>query len=470
MALSKYEKMIIGCALAHGIRGTFNLRDEDILLLAQSLRVDQELLLEALNLSSVITGIDNIEFKGEIYSIDPFITPLFDVVISYYFIRKSLSHVVDNADETSVIENIRLLSDAVSFFEMMNMCSGTSEAEYKGKNTYEYNMYDDKGYRTKELLNLLISYNNSRECFLDSEAIEGRIRITQVLLKHELLSRSNAVYLAALPQIISHYAEVNSELRFIAQEFYLNIISKLRNAKVLAVQTNLLYQNVNKDYSERTKEGDNTTRLKIIYGFDNFDTYTMRLDLAHQGEGFTHFNNQSPGKVKCCLFSKEEYERIIEGQPVLSSCFISYGERFALKERNHIPQSMKKAYEEIRSQNEHKRAFVEDYSEESVIEFVNYLGNMLPPNCETAIRKDSKFDDHIIDFNQYMMMLSILFLALLGSDEDAEKMYSYIVEKMSSKNIISDDERALFASLGDICEFAELMILRSRLMIFPHVI
>lgn len=188
----------------------------------------------------------------------------------------------------------------------------------------------------------------------------------------------------------------------------------------------------------------------------------MRLDLAHQGEGFVHYNNQSPGKVKCCLFSKEEYESIIRDNSALSDCFISYGERFALKEREQIDQSMKADYEVIREDNEHKKAFVQDYSEDSVIEFINYLGYMLPQNCIVSIRKDSEYDNYMFDLNQYYMMISILFIASMGNKKETERMYNYIIEKMISKNVIAKDSLEYFTNLGDICDFAEQLRTRAE--------
>ncbi len=462
MALSDYEKMIIENALAYGFRGVIKLKEPDVFELAQNLRIDGELLLGALNLCAISIGADWVEYKGERYNLNPFFSPLFDSVIRYYLIQNDLGLIVDKSDEQTVSENINCFLKALHHFEMMNANSDTCEAERTDQYTHQYLMYDGEGYRPKEILNLLMTYNSCRDCMESPDALDGHIRIAQLILKHELLSRANAIYLAAVAQVISHSPQMNTEIRLIAQEFYLNVISKLRNAKVLSVQVNLLYQDTKKAYSDRTKEQDNTTRLKIIYGFDNFDAYSMRLDLAHQGEGFIHYNNQSPGKVKCCLFSKEEYEAIIRSNPALSDCFISYGERFALKERGQIDQSVKADYEVIREQNEHKKAFVQDYSEENVVDFVNCLGNMLPHSCLVAIRTDRKYDNYIFDLNRYYMMVTILFIALLGEYKGREKMYDYIVDKMISKNVIDNNFREYFTDLGDICDFAEQLRVRAE--------
>ena len=121
---------------------------------------------------------------------------------------------------------------------------------------------------------------------------------------------------------------------------------------------------------------------------------------------------------------------------------------------------MRADYEVIREQNEHKKAFVQDYSEENVIDFVNNLGKMLPQSCLTVIKTDRKHDSYMFDLNRYYMMVTILFLALVSNSKDAEKMYNYIVEKMINKGVITSDFREYFTNLGDVCDFAEL--LRSR--------
>ena len=460
MPFSDYERMIIETALEYGICGVLTLKDADVFEIAENLKIDGKVLFNAMNLNSVIIKKDCVEFYGEDYVVDKFSSPLFDAVIRSYFIRKNLSRIVDQADEKTVTENIDLFYCAIHNFEMMNANSDFCEADRTGNYTYQYLVYDKSGYHPKDILDLLITYNTCRDSVKPSNAIDGYIRIAQLILKHELYTRSNAIYLVSLAQIISHSQKVNTEIKLIAQDFYLNLISQLKNAKVLSVQANFLYQDTSKAYSERTKGKDNTTRLKIIYGFDNFDAYSMRLDLAHQGEGFVHYNNQSRGRVKCCLFSREEYEAIIKENSELYDCFISYGDRFALKERNQIKNSVISDYETIRRCNEHRKAFATDYNEESIIEFVNCIGNMFSRNCITAIGKERSFDESMYDINQYMMMVTILFLALMYNNQDAEKMYGYTIEQMIRRNVITCDEREYFTNLGDICDLAE--ILRSK--------
>lgn len=250
MALSNYKKMIIESALEYSFRGVIKLTEPDVFDLAQNLKIEGTLLLDALNFHSIspeeVFTTGYIEYKGECYNIDSFLFPLFDAIVRYYLIQKDLRLIVDKADEKTVAENIKFFYDALHHFEMMNANSETCEAERTGQYTYQYLMYDGNEYRPNDILDLLMTYSTCRDSIESSDALDGRIRISQLILKQELSSRSNAIYLAVIAQVISHSSQINDEIRLIAQEFYLNIILKLRNAKVLSVQVNLLFQDTKK--------------------------------------------------------------------------------------------------------------------------------------------------------------------------------------------------------------------------------
>lgn len=52
------------------------------------------------------------------------------------------------------------------------------------------------------------------------------------------------------------------------------------NACVIVIQPNFLHLNTEKPSEYRTKKSDNTTRLHIVYGYDNFDAYSLRFDFC----------------------------------------------------------------------------------------------------------------------------------------------------------------------------------------------
>lgn len=457
MELSDYEKMIIEYALAYAVRGTLNMKVEDIYELADFLEVDGELLYNALHYEETSNKKDSILFEGNEYHIDYHLTPLFDTIIRFYCIRKDLHQIVNEPDANALRNNISLFRDAIHHFEMLNINSDTAEAERTGEYTHKYLMYDEEGYNPTAQLYLLGLYATYMDSSNDIFDLEDIIKLTQLILKHELLSHSNAIYMASISQIISHASNLEREIKNIAKDFYLNLVSMLHNAKVLAVQANSLYQDVDRAIEKRTKCTDNTTRLRIFYGFDNFDAYSMRLDLAHQGEGFIHYNNSSPGKVKCCLLSKEEFEKEKEKYPSLSTCFISYGDRYALKERTYIKQEEKKQYEMLREEYEHRKAFIANYSEEYVIKFVNYLGKMLPANCFVAIDKNRRYEKSCFEYNKYMMLVTLLYCASLSlQEENMDRIFKIIIEMAISNNIITSEEREYFTKFGDICDLAQL--------------
>ena len=69
MALSDYDKMIIENALAYGSRGVIKLKEADIFDLAQNLKIEEELLRDAMNFDSMSIELNCVEYKGERYNI-----------------------------------------------------------------------------------------------------------------------------------------------------------------------------------------------------------------------------------------------------------------------------------------------------------------------------------------------------------------------------------------------------------------
>ena len=247
----------------------------------------------------------------------------------------------------------------------------------------------------------------------------------------------------------------------------MNTITMLRNGRVIAVQANTLYQDLKKDHEIRTKQADNTTRLQVMYGFDNFDTYELRLDLAHQGEGFIHYNNLSPGGIKCCLFTLEEYHKVIEEYPDLRDCFVVYANQAALKERKNCPftSEMKDHYEIIRSKQEHIRAVSSTFQEIDLIDFLDIVKRMLPKSWVGRIDKDGIFAKYCFDHDILMTRATILCYTLLVNDAyDTYRLLEYLSNKAVFYGLIEYDEQLLYDDAAGICD----LICQSNNRIFEY--
>lgn len=242
-----------------------------------------------------------------------------------------------------------------------------------------------------------------------------------------------------------------------ASELYDHLLFILKNGRIISVQTNLLYA-TRTEAPEKRDRDDNTTRMQIIYGYPNYDAYVLRLDLAHKGEGFVHYNNKTPGGIKSCLFSESQYQGVINQYPLLSSCFIKYGHRWALKERGNfdIPQDMRTIFEKIRNQNEHEPVFKES-DEAAVIEFIYLITRLLPTNCFVPLDKDEQHARYCFNFDKIMCFIHLFYIARISSDNNnCDKLYDAIIDAAIRYNLIFPSEKESYMSEEGICVIADL--------------
>ena len=247
-------------------------------------------------------------------------------------------------------------------------------------------MYSNSDFHPMDSIDYLELFLIDHEYYEQNKVI---LPIIYHLLWYEFYTRTNTLYLITIAQIIKHSPFFDDSICEIAGELYSHLLFMLKNARVISVQINSLFCTELSKPESRTKE-DNTTRLQVLYGYNNFDTYAIRLDLVHEGQGFVHYNNISPGGIKCCLFSRSEYADIITKYPQLSECFIEYGDRWALKERNNCDMAKEKAelYDSVEKAKSHDPAFNKNFTEKNIKYFIELLGNMLPQRCYVPIDRE----------------------------------------------------------------------------------
>lgn len=83
--------------------------------------------------------------------------------------------------------------------------------------------------------------------------------ITEIL-RYEFSVRFNALQLIVIVQIIKHSVFFENEIRDLASELYDQLLSLLKNGRVISVQTNLLHINKSGKSQNRGRV-DNTTRI-----------------------------------------------------------------------------------------------------------------------------------------------------------------------------------------------------------------
>lgn len=276
---------------------------------------------------------------------------------------------------------------------------------------------------------MLMTLVTSDDCL---EYDKSLLSIISHLAQYELRTRLNALYLIMITQIIMHSPFFEEEIHKMALEMYEHLMFILKNGRIISIQVNSLHCDIAKSCEDRTKR-DNTTRLQILYGYENFDTYVMRVDLSHQGQPFIHFNNASPGKVCSYLFNKEEYENAIFRYPSLESCFVEYSnERWALKERNNcdLTKEMAIMFDTVEAEKAHKGVFSENFSEDCIVRFIDLFSSMLPYTCNIPIDKDGDHARRCFNYDILIRNTTLLYIACISS---------FVREESESINLLVDD-------------------------------
>jgi hypothetical protein len=269
------------------------------------------------------------------------------------------------------------------------------------------------------------------------------------IINYEIISHANSMYLIVASQLLKHSIFYNDTTHNIAEELYDNLHLLLKDARIISIQTNYLFQDTQKKHEERNRQTDNTTRLHILYGFDNYDTYSLRLDLSHKGIEWVHYNNKSPGGVKSYYFTKPEYDEIIQDMPFLDKCFLKHGDKWFLKEKcncklNHEENEM---FELIQKRKEHAYVFENIYSEENVMDFLYQINKLLSNLFTCGIDKTGDNAKYCFNLDKLMCWLELYHICKGISDVNgAEEFAKLIVERAINYGIISSSDKKSYSS------------------------
>lgn len=445
--IPSYEMTIYTLAMAYAESPLFSVNDEMIGDLAQLLMVNEELLRYALSgNTSFKYGDVRIKFgEKTVDCSDYFKNTFFASIINLYFAYKELHKISDATDEDTIIENIEHIRAAIFYFDSTNANNATYECMLEQQFSYKHTVYDSGDFPPMDYLKMLMTLVTSGDCL---EYDKFLLSITSHLARYELRTRINALYLIMITQIIMHSPFFEEEIHKMALELHEHLMFILKNGRIISIQVNSLYFDSSKSCDERTKR-DNTTRLQILYGYENFDAYVMRVDLSHQGQPFIHFNNASPGKVCSYLFNKEEYENTISRYPLLQSCFVKYSnDRWALKERNNcdLTEEMTEMFDAVESEKAHKGVFSESFSEDCVVRFIDLFSNLLPSICLIPIDKDGEHARRCFNYDILIRNTTLLYLACISSfirneSESINLLIDDIFNKALNYGLIFDEEQ-----------------------------
>ena len=429
--IPSYEMTIYTLAMAYAESPLFSADDEMISELAQLLIVDEELLKYALSgNTSFRYGDVRIKFgEKTVDCTEYFKNTFFASIIKLHLAYKELDKISDAINEDTIIKDIEHIRAVIFYFDSTNANNATYECMLEQQFSLKHTVYDSGDFPPMDYLKMLMTLVTSDDCL---EYDKSLLSIISHLAQYELRTRLNALYLIMITQIIMHSPFFEEEIHKMALEMYEHLMFILKNGRIISIQVNSLHCDIAKSCEDRTKR-DNTTRLQILYGYENFDTYVMRVDLSHQGQPFIHFNNASPGKVCSYLFNKEEYENAIFRYPLLESCFVEYSnERWALKERNNcdLTKEMARMFDTVEAEKAHKGVFSENFSEDCIVRFIDLFSSMLPYTCNIPIDKDGDHARRCFNYDILIRNTTLLYIACISS---------FVREESESINLLVDD-------------------------------
>ncbi len=452
--LSPYEKTIYTLAMAYGSSPSFILEQKTINKLAERLNVDNILLNKALSESPDIQNDHiNIQFGKEIIDcIEFYDRTFFDCIIKIHFSYEELDNIIDKETKDAVAKNIGAFEKIFHFLGIINSAAATYECMKIEHFSYDFTLLDSGPITPAQYLDML-------ECLVLNEYFiedagknydDPLISLISLLIQYELRVRLNAIYLILVTQIIKNSPFFDDEIHRMASEMYDHLMFILKNGRIISIQADSLFFDKSISIENRTRH-DRTTRLQIIYGYNNYDVYVMRVDLSHQGQPFIHFNNSSPQKTRSNMFTKEEYNDAITRYPLLKSCFIEYSKnKWALKERENckFTKETESMYDEIENEKAHKKVFSQDFSEETILEFIDYIHEMLPSSCYVPLDENGEYARRCFNYDILMRNAALLYYCYIYDDQESvNRLIDDMVTKAYRYGLISDEDRIKCNSL-----------------------
>lgn len=251
--MNDYQKTIVALALSYLKSAIYKLTEKNIEDLAFFLKIDKQLLEKAL-----LTPEDTISYNTEIEIGHILIngselmdSSFFAAIIRLYFARNSLEEIRNEASIDAVKHNIELFDLIMHLFDLVNATIATAECMSHNHFSLDYTLFSSTEFNPKQLINMLqlslhFSSNDSSLALLITE-----------ILRYEFSVRFNALQLIVIVQIIKHSVFFENEIRDLASELYDQLLSLLKNGRVISVQTNLLHINKS-DKSQDRGRADNT--------------------------------------------------------------------------------------------------------------------------------------------------------------------------------------------------------------------
>lgn len=270
---------------------------------------------------------------------------LFSVFVQLSMLKTRINTISDINDESVNYKDCETIRTVIQFFESANLALA-EQCVSLGKNWYKYMLFDCNG--------LSYHFVPDNVQLLFDENWDGDVKDMLLLyyrwFKYDISSKANTLYFFASLYLISDSEFLPAYIK----DFAKLLIEKLKplctDGKILSMQINSCVPEL--DASQRKSDAD-TAAMQFVVGFDNYDSYYVRLDRSHKGQQCLHLNAGTPGEfsagsgkwTKCFCFSSDEYQKVINNYPSFADYFIehetAYNTVYFIKEKTNCDISKK---------------------------------------------------------------------------------------------------------------------------------
>lgn len=433
--LNNYDMTVLTLAIIYKLKYPDEVMQENIEKMANILGYSEESLSKVLANSIDMNESEGVRLGRQILSIFELreLPDFFSTINEFIYINNQFSKISYKTDYDSIISNLELYEGIYDKIGLINGNISFNESYYRKEN--------NKAQFTKtSYLNIYILCKTYIESTEEENINKDLINLAYLVIDFYFQSIVNTLQLVLMIQVIKYSPYYDNSVHNIANMFYNETLLLLRNAIIVEMQTNGVYFNKSIIPQYRSRK-DNTSRIQIVYGYENFDSYFLRVDLAHKGVNYTHFNNESPGGTKCYFFTDEERIAIIKKHPNFKSYFYEIEGKWFLVERNKCRREDLNDYICVSGQKEHVNCFGNE-DEKSIITFIDDLSKMLPQNYLSNKDVNDDYKKNCFNFSRLMNEIAILFIHLfdLNGSTDLNKIAKDILNKAVRYNIIKKED------------------------------
>ena len=383
---------------------------------------------------------------------------LFGMLVRCYFILSEYESLNTEECQQVLRKNIEIYENLCVHFEQLNAESAIYERIYGQSDESMESVFGKLDFHINDFMPILKDLAWCDHFWVNYSHL---LPVIYTILNYAFISHAKTLFLVVAIQIIKHSSLFAPAMRKIAEAFYNEMTFILHSARVISIQFNSLFQAATGNFDDRVKNNSNTTRLQILYGYNNYDIYELRIDMAHQGVGWTHFNMKSPGGIKSFLFTKDEYTEAIGRYPQMEKCFIQYGERWALKEKINCAMTIDEnaIFDELVEKKEHQQLFKDEFSEELLLQFLQIIARILPDRYSVPIDKDGEYTRYCFSIDHLIKEASDYYCELLRDDVCAqEEAMVRILARAVANHWINQDDIKDFYTSEEICTILEIAL------------